>query len=108
WPDWVKLAPNRYVATTDDRRGPGFVSLALWLYWALGGFRRGAPTRGRAFPGDHLFKRDRIVDTLLYEEARVAPSDARFVAHWILPWNGPGQIALNYCEVTGGGRDGAA
>lgn len=101
-PDWIHLAPNRYVATREDRRGPGFVKLALWLYWVLGGFRRKAPLEQRDFPEQELLRAERIVGTLLYEEGKVLPSDARFVAHWILPWIDADHPALNYCEVMGG------
>ena len=100
--DWVRLAPNRYVATRDDHRGSGFVKLALWLYWALGACRRQAPREQQDFPEKALLRPGRITASLLYEEAKVLPSDARFVASWILPWIGPDRPALNYCEVTGG------
>jgi glycerol-3-phosphate dehydrogenase len=101
-PDWIHLAPNRYIATRDDHRSAGFVKLALWLYWALGACRRAAPRGQRDFPERHLLRGERITETLLYEEAKVMPSDTRFVAHWILPWIDPDRPALNYCEVTGG------
>lgn len=101
-PDWVRLAPNRYVAAREDRRSAGFVKLALWLYWLLGACRRAAPRGQQDFPERHLLRGERITETLLYEEAKVLPSDTRFVAHWILPWIGAERPALNYCEVAGG------
>ncbi|MGH8622647.1 MAG: FAD-dependent oxidoreductase, partial [Burkholderiales bacterium] len=104
-PDWIRPAPNRYVATREDYRGAWFVEAALWLYWALGAFRRRMPLEQGEFPERRLFRDGHIVNTLLYEEGSIFPSDARFVAHWILPWCGPDRPALNYCEVTGGGRD---
>lgn len=101
-PAWVHLAQNRYIATRDDRRGPGFMKLALWLYWVLGACRRRAPIESVDFPERHLLRRERILSTLVYEEAKLVPSDARFVAHWILPWASCDRPALNYCEATGG------
>jgi glycerol-3-phosphate dehydrogenase len=101
-PEWVRLASNRYVAARDDRRSGGFVKLALWLYWALGACRRAAPQEQHEFPERHLLRGERITGTLLYEEAKVLPSDTRFVAHWILPWIDSERPALNYCEVAGG------
>lgn len=101
-PQWVSLAPNRYVASREDRRSAGFVKLALWLYWLLGACRRAAPLEQHDFPERHLLRAERITGTLLYEEAKVLPSDARFVAHWILPWNDAERPALNYCEAAGG------
>lgn len=106
-PDWIRPAPNRYVAARGDHRSAWFVKAALWLYWTLGAFRRPMPLEQGEFPERHLFRDGHIASTLLYEEASVFPSDARFVAHWILPWSGPDCPALNYCEVTGGGRDAA-
>lgn len=104
-PAWVHLAPNRYVATRDDRRGPAFIKFALWLYWVLGACRRRAPREESDFPERHWLHSERILSTLLYEEAKVLPSDARFVTHWILPWASHDRPALNYCEVTGGRWD---
>jgi glycerol-3-phosphate dehydrogenase len=101
-PDWVHLTQNRHVATREDRRSAGFVKLALWLYWALSACRRAAPQGQHDFPERHFLRGERITESLLYEEAKVLPSDARFVAHWILPWIDTERPALNYCEVAGG------
>ena len=106
-PGWIQPVPNRYVATREDRRQAWFVKLALWLYWGLGAFRRRMPLEQGEFPERRLFRDGHILNTLLYEEGSIFPSDARFVAGWILPWCGPDRPALNYCEVTGGRRDAA-
>ncbi|HEX9674111.1 MAG TPA: FAD-dependent oxidoreductase [Burkholderiales bacterium] len=106
-PDWVRPSPNRYVATREDHRAAWFVKAALWLYWGLGAFRRRMPLEQGEFPERHLFRDGHIESTLLYEEASIFPSDARFVARWILPWCRADRPALNYCEVMGGGRDAA-
>jgi glycerol-3-phosphate dehydrogenase len=46
--------------------------------------------------------------SLVYEEACLARSDARFVLHWVLSHQGPGQVALNYCSLQGGAYDHSA
>ena len=104
-PGWVRPTLNRYVATRGDHRRAWFVKLALWLYWSLGAFRRRMPLEQCEFPERQLFRRGHVVKTLLYEEASIFPSDARFVARWILPWCSPDCPALNYCEVSGGRHD---
>lgn len=103
-PDWIRPAPNRYILTPDDRRGTTLMQLALWLYWGLGGCRRHTPVKQREFPESHFFRHGHVLDSIVYEEARVAPSDARFVMHWILAARDPEHIALNHCEALGGGR----
>lgn len=103
-PAWIRPAPNRLLVTPENRNGAWFLNLALWLYWGLGGTRRRRPLQQSDFPERRLFREGHIVNTLLYEEGAVVPSDTRFVARWILPWSGPDRPALNYCEVTGGRR----
>jgi glycerol-3-phosphate dehydrogenase len=106
-PAWVRPAPNRLLVTPESRNGAWFLNLALWLYWGLGAFRRRVPQQQSEFPERRLFRDGHIVNTLLYEEGAVVPSDTRFVARWILPWSGTDRPALNYCEVAGGRRDAA-
>jgi glycerol-3-phosphate dehydrogenase len=103
-PDWIRPSANRYILTPDDRRGSALMQTALWLYWGLGGCRRQLPRKQRDFPESHFFRDGHVVDTLVYEEANVAPSDARFVMQWILSSRNPNHTALNYCEALGGGR----
>ena len=103
-PDWIRPSANRYILTPEDRRGSALMQAALWLYWGLGGCRRHVPVKQREFPESHFFRRGHVVDSIVYEEAHVAPSDARFVMHWILSARNPNQTALNHCEVLGGGR----
>lgn len=106
-PDWIRPAPNRYVATREDRRGPATMRLALWLYWALAGFRPRPPSSASAFPERGMLRDERILTSLRYEEAKVRPSDARFVLDAVLAASSPGSPALNYCRATGGGYDAA-
>lgn len=103
-PDWIRPSANRYILTPEDRRGSALMQSALWLYWALGGCRRNAPSKQHDFPESRFFRNGHIVDSLLYEEANVVPSDARFVMHWILSPRNAHHTALNYCEVEGGRR----
>jgi glycerol-3-phosphate dehydrogenase len=104
-PDWVRLCPNRYVPTTDPGRRGWMVLLGLYSYWAFGGFRRARPRLERKFPERAFLRRERLRPTLVYEEATVEPSDARFVLHWILSTAGGESVAVNYCALAGGRWD---
>jgi len=79
----------------------------LYLYWMLGGFRRRLPHRESNFPERELLGNSASRLALCYEEARVRPSDARFVLSWILPHRNPDRPALNYCPLGGGRWDAA-
>ncbi len=107
-PSWVKLDPNRYVFRTRHGRGPLTVGAALFAYWLLGGRRRARPRFEKEFPERSFLLSAGCGLSILYEEAAVRPSDARFVAAWILSHDqGPG-MALNHCGVVGGSWDRAA
>jgi glycerol-3-phosphate dehydrogenase len=101
----VQVCPIRYVPTRDDARGPAFILAGLTLYWLLGAFRRSRPRVEAAYPERGLFTAERLRPSLVYEEARVFPSDARLVLHWILAHQGPEQVAINYCGLQGGVYD---
>ena len=106
-PEWVRACPIRYMPSREDSRSPQFILASLYLYWLLGGFHRARPRRESAYSERGLFGADRLFPSLVYEEAWVMPSDARFALQWILAHRGPGQVALNYCELRGGAYDGA-
>ena len=107
-PSWVRLDPNRYVFRTRHGRGPLTVGAGLFAYWLLGDRRRARPRFEKEFPERSFLLSDGFGVSILYEEAAVRPSDARFVAAWILSHHeGPG-MALNHCGVLGGSWDRAA
>ena len=101
----VEACPIRYMPTREDKRSPRAIAAALYLYWALGAFRRSRPVVEAETPARDLFESGRLGRSLLYEEARVFPSDARFVLGWILPYLEPSQPALNYCRLAAGRYD---
>jgi glycerol-3-phosphate dehydrogenase len=107
-PSWVKLDPNRYVFRSRHGRGPLAVGAGLFAYWLLGGRRRARPRFGKEFPERSFLRTDDLALSILYEEAAVRPSDARFVAAWIFSHDQSAGLALNHCGVLGGSWDAAA
>lgn len=95
--DWVKPRQFRYIPPSPTRAR--FVHAALHFYWMLGGCRRRKPTSVHEFPERELLAKDRRIQSICYEEAMVGPSDARFVLHWLLPYQNGIQHALNYCGL---------
>lgn len=100
--EWVRVRTIRYMPSREDRRRPEAILAGLCLYWLLGACRRHVPWAQGKYPERALFKPERLHHSVLYEEACVAPSDARFVLQWILAHQGPEQVALNYCALEGG------
>jgi glycerol-3-phosphate dehydrogenase len=103
--DWVRVCPMRYVPSRTDNRSPWWVLAGLHLYWMLGAFHRSPPRVESDFPERAMLAKNGHGSSLVYEEACLARSDARFVLHWILSHRGPGQVALNYCSLQGGSYD---
>ncbi len=103
--DWVKPRRFRYIPSKNGRRGSTFMRAALQFYWLLGGCRRQRPRREGDFSERAFLAPQEWKQSLVYEEASVAPSDARFVLHWLLPYQNGVQTALNYCPVEGGAFD---
>lgn len=64
---------------------------------------RATPPSPATHPESSLF--DHAPPPLMFEEAIVGPSDARFVLQLILRHQSPDHIPLNYCEVEGGWFD---
>ncbi|HLM00693.1 MAG TPA: FAD-dependent oxidoreductase, partial [Pyrinomonadaceae bacterium] len=83
---------------------------ALYSYWLLGAARRRRPRCRKDFAELDFLNRERFPYSLEYEEASVAPSDARFVLEWVLPrpFQQDEQVALNYCNFQNAHYDRAA
>lgn len=98
--DWVSPCKFRFLPAQRGlfRKEPAF--LGLYLYWLISLFARARPRVERRFPEQELLARNNIC--LLFEEAQINQSDARFVLHWITRNEGLGGVALNYCELRHG------
>jgi glycerol-3-phosphate dehydrogenase len=94
----------RYVSNRNSHNAT-LVTMALYFYWMMGGFRRSLPHTIRCFPELAFLDSAKFQNALDYEEGRVLPSDARFVLSWILAHRNEQQIALNYCGVVNGDYD---
>lgn len=105
-PGWVKACPNRLVIRPGNTLPAGVIMASQYLYWVLGGFARARPRRETDFPERGMLAEGSRTTSIRYEEAVVSPSDARFVARWILAHREDDSAARNHCGVTGGGRDG--
>lgn len=98
-PDQVRSMHFRYLPLRGSMRKPWLVSLALQLYWLLGGRRRAQPRGEALFPSQHLIAPGRFHPSLLYEEAGVVESDCRYVSSWIFSRISSEQRALNHCSL---------
>ncbi len=103
--EWVEPRRFRYLPLKSGGRSKTLVRGALYLYWLLGGCSRSLPRRQNDFEEQAFLKREQFAASLTYEEACVAPSDARFVLSWLLAHRGPQQVALNHCALEGGVHD---
>ncbi|MDH3386615.1 MAG: FAD-dependent oxidoreductase [Gammaproteobacteria bacterium] len=98
--EWVSPCWFRFLPAQRGLLSKAPVALALYLYWLIGQFKRGRPRIEKQFPEKDLLARDNI--SLMFEEARIRQSDARFVLHWITRNTDSGGVALNYCELEDG------
>jgi glycerol-3-phosphate dehydrogenase len=103
--DWVEPRRFRYLPLKNGGRSKMLVHGALYLYWLLGGCSRSLPCRQGEFDEQAFLRPEQFDQSLTYEEACVAPSDARFVLSWLLAHRGPRQIALNHCALESGAHD---
>lgn len=110
--DWVVPQRFRYVAAGANGRAVArhrssllFARAALYLYWLMGGCRRLFPRFESDYIERGFLAPDRHGGTLVYEEGCVEPSDARFVLHWLEPFQNDEQSSINYCALTGGSFD---
>jgi glycerol-3-phosphate dehydrogenase len=102
---WVHARTFRYLPTCESGRKRLAAYTALYSYWLLGRGRRARPRFRREFTERSFLNHDAFSYSLEYEEACVEPSDARFVLEWVLPQQSLEQVALNYCNLQGGGYD---
>lgn len=102
--EWIKPRRFRYIPGNGRRRS-ALVHAALHFYWLLGGCRRLRPRRESDFSERAFLTQHGYDPSITYEEAFVEPSDARFVLHWLLPYQNGAQTALNYCSLEGGAFD---
>ena len=96
-PALVAPTTYRYCAPRDRRLQTATVLAGLYLYWALGAFRRARPAVLRDVPERAWIRDPGLV--LGYEEGALSVSDARFVLEWLRPHRLPDAVALNYCEI---------
>lgn len=105
WSEMVRVESFRYIPTLDDRRHPRIVHAGMLLYWLLGARRTERPRRDRAFAERSMLNGRTTGVSLVWQEATVRPSDARFVLSWLgLDCDGPSH-ALNYCSLESGHFD---
>ncbi len=98
--EWVSPRSFRFLPTPKGKHSALPVGAALWLYWAIGGFRRKRPRFEDIF--DQQKSLDHQGASVLFEEGQLAQSDARFVLHWITQHVSSRSIALNHCKLSGG------
>ncbi len=89
-PQFLRYLPSR----RGGRRRP-FVYTALWFCWLMSLMRRKPPRTESLFPELALLQDDLVSGSLLYEEAGLHESDARFVLQWISSHQSDDCIALN-------------
>ena len=105
--DWIAPQTFRYLPV-ENSRNLLWSRLAFYTYWLLGAGRRTFPRRRKDFAESSLLKIENFPYSFEYQEAAVAPSDARFVLSWILnSRHSFEQTALNYCALSGGRYDSA-
>ena len=72
---------------------------ALYFYWLIGLGKRRPPYLEKYFSESRFLQKDMASDSLVYEEACVEPSDARFVLNWILAYQNEFHVPINYCGL---------
>jgi len=98
---WTAPASFHYIPSLKGGLPSAFIGAGLGFYWLLGAGRRQLPWYRRDFDEASLVSQHGHRGAFCYEEALLTSSDARFVLHWITPFQPPGQAAINYCEVVG-------
>lgn len=102
----VRTLRFRYLPLRTGGRSRALVHAALWAYWLLGRRRRERPYGERHFSAEGLLAPDRFRDSLVYEEAALTVSDARFGLGWLFDQGAPAWAPLNYCGLDAGRWDG--
>jgi len=103
--EWVRAREFRYVPVPGHGRSPRWIHAALYVYWLLGGCRRAKPRVQTQFGEQSFLNHGGSPAALSYEEARVEPSDARFVLQWLLGHCDAEHVALNHCALADGAFD---
>jgi len=96
---WTVPAAFHYIPPLNDGMPSPLIGAGLWLYWLLGAGRRRLPWYRRRFAESGLLNQHVHRGAFCYEEGLLTASDARFVLHWLTPYQPPGRAAVNYCEV---------
>ena len=91
----------RYIPSAGGNLSPGLVRAALYVYWAMGFFRRKSPRSEKSFHESCLLRPGVHRGSLLYEEAVLNTSDCRFAFEWLASARWAGSAALNYCTARG-------
>ncbi len=93
----ASVAPRRFRYVSKQNKTT--VLAALYFYWLLGLGRRRIPYQDKHFSESKFLKEGFSSDSLVYEEACLQPSDARFVLNWILAYQNEIHVPLNYCVL---------
>jgi glycerol-3-phosphate dehydrogenase len=97
---WAAPAAFHYIPSLKGGPPSLFIGTGLGIYWLLGAGRRRLPWYRRDYAEAALVSEHVHRGAFCYEEALLTSSDARFVLHWITPYQPPGRAAVNYCEVV--------
>jgi glycerol-3-phosphate dehydrogenase len=98
--DWTEPASFHYIPSLKGSLPSAFIGAGLGFYWLLGAGHRRQPMYRRHFAESALISEHVHRGAFCYEEALLTSSDARFVLHWITPYQPPLGTALNYCELA--------
>ena len=96
---WAAASSFHYIPSLNGGMPSPLIGAGLWLYWLLGAGRRRLPTYRKRFAENALLSEHVHRGAFCYEEGLLTASDARFVLHWITPYEPPGRAALNYCAM---------
>lgn len=100
--DRVSPCLFRYIPSSEGDRNRQMIYADLYLYWLAGMFRRRAPFSQRVFTEAVLIQDVTPKGSFVYEEGALKGSDCRYGLRWIVPFQAPEHVPLNYCAVEGG------
>ncbi len=105
FPAFVSPQKFRFLFSKDSRphRSPALIECALWAYWILASGKRARPKR--CAPSVAPAFVSLRGQSLVYEEAQLQTSDARFVLDLILQARRSVALPLNYSKVVDGRFD---
>jgi glycerol-3-phosphate dehydrogenase len=96
---WTSPSLFHYIPSLNGGLSSPLIGAGLWFYWLLGAGRRRPPWYRRRFAETRLLSQHVHRGAFCYEEGLLAASDARFVLHWVTPYQPPARAAVNYCEL---------